>query len=252
MMEKNNFDGWSLLAVGEEAIVELTAQQQQSNGRTSVASTVAAMDEIENEINLVEVEEDQVQRTREKWILVARGKELWEPDNDWTPLVQGSEMAEDNVYNDLGKLKTWAHELKISSARSGEKDDGNDDDFGSLSHLLSNREAERGAWDKRCLPIQIDEFVSIQEKYQFTFHDRKGRVKVLKRHAYDVDDDDDDDFADSDDEESNIRRRRRSSMMSRIGDDMLLKKHSMFFVENTMRDLQDYQLRMRGLLMKMY
>lgn len=247
MMEKNNFDGWSLLAVGEEAIIELsTTQQQQNNdGRASVASTkstIAAMDEIENEINLVEVEEDQVERMCEKWVLVARGKEFWEADNEWTPLVQGSEMAEDNVYNDLGKLKTWAHELKISKA---EKEDHNDENFGSL---LSNREAERGAWDKRCLPIQIDEFVSIQEKYQFTFHDRKGRVKVLKRHAYDIDDDGD--GADFDDEES-ARRRRRSSTM-RSGDDMLLKKHSMFFVENAMRDLQDYQLRMRGLLMKMY
>ena len=120
MIEKNNFDGWALLAVGEEALVE--QEQGTINGNTSL--------EVENEINLVEVEEDQVERTREKWILVARGgagKESWENrdsqtrrrrcvslnDDDWTPLVQGSEMAVDNVFNDLLKLKTWAHELKI-------------------------------------------------------------------------------------------------------------------------------------------
>ena len=49
MMEKNNFDGWSLLAVGEEAIIQPSKDGEDVNA-----------DDVENEINLVEVEEEQV------------------------------------------------------------------------------------------------------------------------------------------------------------------------------------------------
>lgn len=121
--------------------------------------------------------------------------------------------------------------------------------FISFHHSgLSSYEQERSAWDKRCLPIQMDEFVSVQEKYHFTFVDRKmnkrGSMKVLKRRAYSHGEDG------NDDEEKNDDNKKRAG--GRRHGDRLLKKHSMFFVENTMRDLQDYQLRMRGLLMKMY
>ena len=157
----------------------------------------------------------QVQRTREKWVLVARGKEK-ETNDEWISLAQGSEMADDNFCHESKKLKAWAREQRVSVS--------------SIESTFSNQSEEREAWDRRMLPIQIDEFISIQEKHQFTFVDRKGRMKVLKKHVYN----------------------NQNGHVSNMADDEFHKKHSMFFVENAMRNLQDYQLRMRGLLMKMY